>query len=282
MYGDMGTGYGVYIFKGRIEASEFVDRGLRSGQQYTYRVEQVGELTNQRGYVAAATFDRAPLASVGLASAIAIDTPPRRPNSARPNVAIIPAPTPLPADALLLGLMRDSSYTDEFNTLHVIGEVRNDSNLNVGEISVIVSFYDATGSFISEVRGEPMLDNLAPGQRAPFLLSLTRPVGMSNYSIKAVGRPVPLELAAQVTVVQSRAYEDGAGFYHVRGIVENSGSVPVQQAKVIVILYGRGDGIINVGFDHLLQTRLGPSEQAEFDVRFTYFPKVVTHRVLVQ
>ena len=96
----MGTGYGTYIFKGKIEASEFVDHGLRSGQQYTYRLERAGEPAAQRGYVAAATFGRAPVASVGLASAIAIDTPPRRANGARPNVAIIPAPTPLPPDAL--------------------------------------------------------------------------------------------------------------------------------------------------------------------------------------
>ena len=277
VYSDMGTGFGIYIFRGKVESSEFVDRGLRSGRDYAYRVETAGDMANLRGYVAAATFGQAPVASVGLASAIAIDTPPRR-----PNVAIIPAPTPLPPDALLLGLMSDTSYTDEFNTLNIIGEVRNDSTLNVGKITVIVSVYDSTGSFISEARGETMLDNLAPGQRSPFLLSLPRPAGMNNYSIKAVGRPVPPELASQVTVKQSRAYEDVAGFYHVKGIIENSGSVLVQQPRVIVILYGRGDGIINVGFDQLLQSRLEPSEQAEFDVRFTYFPKVVTHRVVVQ
>jgi hypothetical protein len=196
-------------------------------------------------------------------------------------VAIIPAPTPLPPDALLLGLMSDASYTDDFNTLNVVGEVRNDSTLDVGEINVIVSFYDASGSFIYEARSETMLKSLTPGQRSPFLLSLERPEGMNNYSIKAVGRPIPSQLTPQLAVVSTKRYEDSIGFYHVEGVIRNNGSIAAKQAKVVVTLYGRGGGVINVGFAYPEPAQLGPGEQAAFDVRFTYFPKVVDQAVVV-
>jgi hypothetical protein len=163
----------------------------------------------------------------------------------------------------------------------VVGEVRNDSNLDVGDITVIISFYDATGSFISETRGQTMLKTLAPGQRSPFLLSLTRPGGMSNYSIKAVGRPVPPQLNPQISVVKNRAYEDDIGFYHVTGTIQNVGSVIVPQAKVVVTLYGRGGGVINVGFAYPSPAQLKPGVQAAFDVTFTYFPKILSHNIVV-
>ncbi len=277
IYSDMGTGYGVYVYKGQTTSTDFVDNGLRPGLAYIYRVEALDDAQPQAvGIVSVGTYDRAPIAGVGLASALSEDVTP-----ARPNVAIIPAPTPLPSDALLLGLMSEASYTDAFNTLYVVGEVRNDSNMNVGEGSILVSFYDDAGNFISEARGQTTLDHLTPGQRSPFLLSLPRPPGMSNYSIKAVGRPVPLELTSQIAVVQRKAYQDDVGFYHVEGTIENVGTVPVDQAKVVVTLYGRDGGVINVGFDYPVPAHLNSGDRAVFDVKFTYFPKVLNNGVIV-
>jgi len=274
----MGTGFGVYLYKENVIGTELVDDGLRPGVTYAYRIDHQAQEQNQAlGFVSVAPFNRAPVAGAGLASALTTDSA-----SKRPNQAIIPAPTPLPADALLLGLISDASYTDEFNTLNVVGEVRNDSNLDVGEVTVVVSFYDTTGNFLSEARDQTMLDHLQPGERSPFLLNLTRPVGMSNYSIKAVGRPVPPQLTSQVAVVQSKAYQDDIGFYHVTGIIENTGSILVQRAKVVVTLYGRGGGVINVGFDYPTPARLAPAERAAFDVKFTYFPHVLEHRIDVR
>ena len=277
LYSDMGTGYGVYIYKGKTTAAEFVDGGLRPGMAYMYRLETLAGGQLQRvGWVSVGASNRASVAGIGLAS-----SPATAAMAARPLAAIIPAPTPLPPDALLLGLMSDASYTDPFDILNVVGEVRNDTNLNVGEIVIIASFYDTSGNFISEARGEALLNYLPPGQRSPFLLSLLRPVGMSNYSIKAVGRPAPLELTPQMAIIQPKAYQDEVGFYHVEGGVENVGAIPVDRAKVIVTLYSRGGGVINVGFDYPVPARLNPGDRAAFEVKFTYFPKVLNHSVIV-
>jgi hypothetical protein len=276
----MGTGYGVYIYQGETAETTFVDDRLRPGKAYAYRVETAGSLPGQTLAIAAVeTYNHGPVAGGGLASALTVSSPKAATN--RPNVAIIPAPTPLPPDALLLGLMSDASYTDDFNTLSVAGEIRNDSNLDVGEISVIASFYDASGNFIHEARSAAMLKSLAPGQRSPFLLNLDRPAGMSNYSIKAVGRPIPASLSPQINIVSMKRYEDTIGFYHVEGVIQNAGSIPVDQARVIVTLYARGGAVINVGFAYPNPTRLHPGDRATFDVKFTYFPKVVDQSVVV-
>lgn len=276
IYSDMGTGYGVFIYKGQVTDPDFVDIHLRSGMKYAYRVDALGHGRSRRlGTASAATYVRAPLADAG--SEPIVDT-----NTAlnRPDVTIIPAPTPLPPDALLMGLVSDNSYIDELNTIHIVGQIRNDSNLDVGHMTVIVSFFDDTGNFIDEAQGPTLLDRLTPGQRSPFILSVPFPVGMADYSIKAVGRPVSPELPSQLSVVQSRAYEDNIGFYHVEGLIENLGTVPVNQAGVVVTLYSRGGEVLNVGFDPI-SFRLEPGARAEFDVRFTYFPQVVAREIVV-
>ena len=276
VYSDMGTGYGVFIYKGQVVDPDFVDIRLRPGMKYAYRVDAVGHGRRRMlGRASAVTYMRAPLADAGSETVVNAEAA-----SNRPDVTIIPAPTPLPPDALLLGLVSDNSYIDELNTIHIVGQIRNDSNLDVGHMTVIASFFDDAGNFLDEAQSPALLDRLTPGQRSPFILSVPFPADMADYSIKAVGRPVAPELSSQLSVVQSKAYEDNVGFYHVEGLIENLGTVPVNQASVVVTLYSRGGEVLNVGFDPV-SFRLEPGARAEFDVRFTYFPKVVDREIIV-
>lgn len=278
IYSDMGTGYGVYVYKSKTRETAFLDNTSRPGMLYSYKIETVSSgLVSAAGLARVLSYQRAAVAGVTVIPAAGVSSG----SAGRANVAVIPAPTPLPPDAMLLGLMSDASFTDEFNILSVVGEVRNDSNLDVGDITVVVSFYDAAGSFISETSGHTLLKTLTPGGRSSFLLNLSSPPGMSNYSVKAVGRPVPPQLNPQISVVKSQAFEDEIGFYHVTGVVKNTGSVVVSRAKVIATLYNRGGGVINVNFAYPVPAQLNPGDTASFDVTFTYFPKVLNHAIVV-
>ena len=277
IYSDMGRGYGVHIYKEETGETAFVDSAAQPGRLYSYQVSALEQGKEQPLGVATAVTWQADV----VAEAKVIPSSSSGPVNGPANVAVIPAPTALPPDALLLGLMSDASYTDGFDTLNVVGEVINDSNLDVGNITVIVTFYDAAGAFIHEAQGKTLVDNLQPEERAPFLLSLPRPAGMSNYSVKAVGRPTPPRLKPQLVLLSNKRYEDDAGFFHVTGQIKNTGSVAVEQAKVVVTLYGRGGGVINVGFAYPQPSPLAPGEIAAFDVSFTYFPKFLDHRVTI-
>jgi hypothetical protein len=104
---------------------------------------------------------------------------------------------------------------------------------------------------------------------------------MSNYSVKAVGRPTPPRLKPQLALLSNKRYEDDAGFFHVTGQIKNTGSVAVDQAKAVVTLYGRGGGVINVGFAYPQPATLAPGQTATFNVSFTYFPKFLDHHVTI-
>jgi hypothetical protein len=281
IYSDMGSGYGVYVFKTETDQPEMTDTNLQTGLRYTYRIQSAtpeGETAiawaeAETPADTAARQESLALSSGSGASAAAIVRPQPSP------IRVTPAPTALPPDTVILGLLSANDYADDVeDSLAIVGEVRNDSHLDVGETSVTATFYDTEGQVLGEASSQTMLPTLAPGVRSPFMINLPRPAGLANYSLRATGRPINLAASGgELMVVSTRRFEDTAGFYHVAGVVENHSQRRIEQARVIVTLYDRGGRVINVGFTYSQPPALSPNERADFEVTFTYYPKVFSH-----
>jgi hypothetical protein len=296
VYSDMGTGYGVYLLKAESDRPALTDVNLLPGLRYGYRVGAVsraGEtmvasaaaLTSGRASAASAAepssregsggaSEQASVKAAAQASFAAVKSAP-----ASAPLRVTPAPTPLPPDTIILGMLSSTDYADEVDgTLTIVGEVRNDSALDVGETAVTATFYGADGQVIGEVGDPTLLSTLSPGTRSPFILKLPRPAGVANYSLRATGRPVTLPVTdGELVVVNTRRFEDTAGFYHIAGVVQNRETQKVEQARIIVTLYDRAGRVINVGFAYPQPSALAPGDRADFDVTFTYYPKVFSH-----
>ncbi|MEW5959120.1 MAG: FxLYD domain-containing protein, partial [Chloroflexota bacterium] len=271
LYSDMGSGYGVYIYKDQITQPTFIDDMLRPGMSYSYRITHLD--TGQELVLAQtsiATFDRQRSPAGILAG---------HPLTATASITPTLAPTALPPDAVLLGLLSHNNFTDNFNTLTIAGEVRNDSSLHVGQTNITVMFYDATGSVIGTTSGQTSLEVLPPGETSPFVITLTRPAGMASYSLRVVARPVAADRTGQLAVVDLKRYEDDAGFLHIKGIIENVGRVTAKRVKVVAVIYGRDGRVINVDFTYVDPPILAPGEQAAYDVIFTYYPHYFSQTV---
>ncbi len=271
IYSDMGSGYGVYVYKARPAQPAYIDKHLRQSTAYNYRVTQVS--SKQETIVAkvnANTFVKAVLEADSVPSQLEVST-----------ASIVAAPTALPPDAVLLGLVSDNNFTDEFKTLAIVGEVRNDSNLDVGETDITITFYDAAGSIISTATGETMLDIIPPGGKSPFIITLTRPAGLASHSLRAVGRSVPPpKQSAQLSSTELRRFEDDAGFFHIKGAIENVGSTVARRVKIAAVIYAHNNQVINVGFTYADPPILKPGEVAGYDIIFAYYPRYVTQLVI--
>jgi len=195
---------------------------------------------------------------------------------------IVATPTPLPPDTVLLGLMSSHDYEDDLGFFTIVGEVRNDLQMNVGKVLVTATFYNDSGDIIEEVSTSTMMDILLSGQRSPFALTLPRPVDLWEYSLRITARPTLEQPLAGLAVVQSRAYEDEVGFYHVTGEVENTGQRTADRVQVIVTLYDKWGKIVNAGFVYSEPRRVRPGEKAAFDCSFNYYPLVKEHAIQVE
>ncbi|NIO71183.1 MAG: hypothetical protein GTN71_19660 [Anaerolineae bacterium] len=194
----------------------------------------------------------------------------------------VATPTPLPPDTVLLGLMSSHEYEDDLGFITIVGEVRNDLQMNVGKVLVTATFYNASGDVIEEASTSTMMDILLPGQRSPFALILPRPVDLWEYSLRITARPTLEQPLAGLEVVQSHAYEDQVGFYHVTGEVENTGQRTADRVQVIVTLYDKWGKIVNAGFVYSEPRPVRPGEKAAFDCSFNYYPLVKDHAIQVE
>lgn len=275
LYSDMGSGFGVYLFRAESDETTFNDTGLRPATRYCYRVVALtrqGEI--ELAETAVVTPRQVPPAVADAAGA--------RPAPTRVSLVVTPAPTPLPPDTVILGLLSASDHLDEVDgSLIIAGEVRNDSNLDVGATQVVAVFYDADGQKVQEIGDVTTLRLLTPGARSPFVIKVADPAPDAYYSLRATGRPGEAATTPpQLRVVSTRRFEDEAGFYHVAGVIENAGPQAAEQARVVVVLYDRGGAVVNVGFAYPRPAALGRGERADFDVAFTYYPKVIRHSAL--
>ena len=272
IYSDMGSGYGVYLYKAEVVQPTYIDALLRPGMTYNYRITRLDpkqELVLAQ--IKAATFSQ---------TGSSVDRLAREPLTTTARIIPTLAPTALPSDAVILGLLSDNNFTDNFNTLTIAGEVRNDSSLNVGQASITVTFYDTTGSVIGATSGATLLEVLPPGETSPFIITLTRPAGMASYSLRAVARPTAPERTSQLSVIELKRYEDDAGFLHIKGTIENAGSITAKRTKVAAVIYGRDGRVINVDFTYVDPPRLAPGDRATYDVTFAYYPRYFSQTVI--
>jgi hypothetical protein len=191
-------------------------------------------------------------------------------------------PTPLPPDTVLLGLMSSHEYEDDLGFFTIVGEVRNDLQMNVGRVLITATFYNASGNVIEEVSTSTMMDILLPGQRSPFALILPRPEDLWEYSLRITARPTLEQPLAGLEVVQSHTYEDEVGFYHVTGEVENTGQRAADRVQIVVTLYDKWGKIVNAGFVYSEPRRVRPGEKAAFNCSFNYYPLVKEHAIQVE
>jgi hypothetical protein len=263
IYSDMGTGYGVYIYKNHTTVQPaFVDELLRPGMTYQYQVSHLaGDQEILVGQAQVATF--APQTSSHNSS-----TGP----APAPSAKVTAQPTPLPPDAVLLGLISDHNFTDNFNTLTIVGEVRSDSTTEIGNSDITVTFYDAAGTVLETTHGKTILETIAPGGTSPFLITLTRPAGLASYSLRAIARPISARPKSQLSVTETRRFEDDAGFFHIKGSIKNAGNTTAKRIKVAAIIYGRDSRVIKVNFAYVNPPNLAPGQQGTYDVIFSYYP----------
>lgn len=67
-------------------------------------------------------------------------------------------------------ILSHSAYTDSIGSMHIVGEVMNNSPITVNFVKIIVTFYNTYGQVIGTDNTYTEPTDLAPGQRAPFEL----------------------------------------------------------------------------------------------------------------
>jgi len=141
------------------------------------------------------------------------------------------------------------SYVDETRILHVLGEIRNESDTAMRNVLIMASFYDSEGNLLDEFQRVPAMQVINPGESSPFeiLYIDSQTAGdVANFTMSAMGQATgPKEKA--LTVISSNSRLDILGTYYINAAARNDGPETADNAIMIATLYDSGGRVIAVG-----------------------------------
>ncbi len=153
-------------------------------------------------------------------------------------VAPTATPSPTPQTSQVIVLPNSSSYVDLSQTLHVIGEVKNNGATAVQFVNVKAVFYSRGGVELDDASVYAALNILLPGDKTCFDIRLPVPVGFGSYVFTDVSHvtspPPPPSLA--LSNVQA-ALNPNTGFYSFAGKITNTGQITLEDVTAIAALY---------------------------------------------
>lgn len=195
------------------------------------------------------------------------------PQAITPSVPISPpnstAPAQLPTtEKTVKGVVfvNDSAHKGSDGYLHIIGEVRNDTNENIGQIKITASLLDQQRKPYISVSSLAYLSLLEPGQRSPF--------DVIFQGVTADTNEYQLDLSWETTTATSKtklqirqtSNVDKDGFYWLNGEVYNAGTQKAEDILLVGAFYDNNGKIIAVGIGFSDVVPLSAGESSPFSL----------------
>ena len=144
-----------------------------------------------------------------------------------------------------------SQYVDEFGYFYVLGEISNDSEESLVNITLKAKFLDSDGRVLGEYFRNPEISVINPNEISPFEIIYLDPSTsekVKNFTIatnfqiadKQDTKPEGLFIES----VNSRL--DFTGFYYINGKIKNEGIKNANNVTVVATIYDKKGNVIGI------------------------------------
>lgn len=164
-----------------------------------------------------------------------------------------------------------SWYLDDYDYLHIIGEVNNNTSANLRFVKITANLFNSNGTFLGSDYTYTTLSNLPAWQKTCFEIVFypETPAGWTSFTFEPVsywtdGDPQPNLTAYN----HSGSYNATYGWYEIIGLVRNDGSVTYDYVQPIATLYDVSDTVIGCDFTFANTDTLSPGESSSFELTF--------------
>lgn len=157
------------------------------------------------------------------------------------------------------------------NSTHLVGELRNNSNVSVGFVKIHITFYSAENNVVKEGDTYACIHHLAPGMVSPFqnIFSNLPTPSWKRYELYLSWQttsytPLPMEVS------NTHDFFDDQDAFHVTGQVRNQYDRALSNINACVAMHDVDGNTIGVWWDNV--ATLNPGQTGTFDVE-VYFWK---------
>lgn len=141
------------------------------------------------------------------------------------------------------------SYVDETKIMHILGEIRNDSDSAMRNLLITITFYDKDGDLLEEFSRAPSLQVINPGESSPFeILYIDQKMvdRVANFTMSAAGQDTELK-EKRLEIISSNSRLDVLGTYYINAAARNNGQEDAANVLMIATLYDKEGRVVAIG-----------------------------------
>ena len=146
----------------------------------------------------------------------------------------------------------DRKYLGDDGTMHIVGEIINESNQPINQVNVIAVFY-SDGDSIYQTSTENLTNMIMPEMKGVFDLIVTEDIGHVDYYLLDIDFKVTQPKDQMIEVTSSEFTYGPLDNIFIQGTVTNNGDITANMVRVVATLYDRDGNVVVVS-----ETRIEP------------------------
>ena len=160
----------------------------------------------------------------------------------------------------------DHKYLGDDGTIHIVGEIINESDKPINQVNVIAIFYSDDNS-VYQTSTENLTSIIMPEMKGVFDLTVIEDIGYIDHYALDVNFKITQPKEQVIEIVSSEFTHGPVDSIAIQGTVANNGEITANMVKVIATLYDRDGNVIAVS-----QARTEPDYLRASDESFFLIP----------
>ncbi|HSB57920.1 MAG TPA: FxLYD domain-containing protein [Nitrosopumilaceae archaeon] len=147
-----------------------------------------------------------------------------------------------------VSIINDQQYVNEDGTLHIVGEIANNTPVALNQIVVTATFYDIHDKILGRMTTDSILDTIMPGKKSPFDLISTDNIipQIYRYSLNTEYKPAEFKTES-LEILSSNAKRDMLDNFIISGTITNHDQRTANSIIVIATLYDKEGKVVATG-----------------------------------
>ena len=178
----------------------------------------------------------------------------------------------------------DQKYVGDDGTIHIVGEIINETDKPINQVIVIAIFY-SDGNNVYQTNTENLTNMIMPGMKGAFDLMVTQDIDHVDYYLLDIDFKVAQPKEQMIEITSSEFTRGPLDNIAIRGTVANNGEITANMVKIVATLYDRDGNVVAVSEARTEPDYLRASDESFFLIPIldkTQRDKVVDYSIVAE
>ena len=157
----------------------------------------------------------------------------------------------------------DHKYLGDDGTLHVVGEIINESDKPINQVKITAVFY-SDGNAVHHASTENLTSMIMPEMKGAFDLVVTEDIGHIDHYTLDIDFKITQPKDQVIEITSSEFTHGPVNSIAIQGTVVNNGEITANMIKIVATLYDRDGNVVSVSQTNTKPDYLRASDQSFF------------------